>query len=67
MVSEPLTRYCNVVTIGQLFIKMLMGLLNHVTDVNEMVVFSRKQELPVNPILVIELFDVWGIDLWAIS
>ena len=23
---------------------------------------SRKQELPVNPILVIELFDAWGID-----
>ena len=23
---------------------------------------SRKQELPLNPILVIELFDVWGID-----
>ena len=22
----------------------------------------RKQELPLNPILVIELFDVWGID-----
>ena len=24
--------------------------------------YSRKQELPLNPILVIELFDVWGID-----
>ena len=23
---------------------------------------SRKQELPLNPILVIELFDVWGIE-----
>ena len=23
---------------------------------------SRKQELPLNPILVIELFDVWGIN-----
>ena len=23
---------------------------------------SRKQELPLNPIVVIELFDVWGID-----
>ena len=23
---------------------------------------SRKQELPLNPILVIELFDVWGVD-----
>ena len=23
---------------------------------------SRKQKLPLNPILVIELFDVWGID-----
>ena len=23
---------------------------------------SRKLELPLNPILVIELFDVWGID-----
>ena len=23
---------------------------------------SRKQDLPLNPILVIELFDVWGID-----
>ena len=23
---------------------------------------SRKKELPLNPILVIELFDVWGID-----
>ena len=27
---------------------------------------SRKQELSLNPILVIELFDVWGIDLWAV-
>ena len=34
VISEPLIRYYNVVTIGQLFIKML----------------------------VIELFDVWGID-----
>ena len=23
---------------------------------------SRKQELPLNPILVFEVFDVWGID-----
>ena len=23
---------------------------------------SRKQDLPLNPILVIKLFDVWGID-----
>ena len=23
---------------------------------------SRKKKLPLNPILVIELFDVWGID-----
>ena len=23
---------------------------------------SRRQDLPLNPILVIELFDVWGID-----
>ena len=27
---------------------------------------SRKQELPLNPILVIELFDVWGIDFMAL-
>ena len=26
---------------------------------------SRKQELPLNPILVIELFDVWAIDFMA--
>ena len=43
VVSKPLTRYCNVVTIGQLFIKMLMGLLKHVTDVNEMVVFQESK------------------------
>ena len=24
--------------------------------------FSRKKELPLYPILVIELFDMWGID-----
>ena len=23
---------------------------------------SKRQELPLNPILVMELFDVWGID-----
>ena len=28
---------------------------------------SRKQELPLNPILVIELFDVWGIDFMGPS
>ena len=27
---------------------------------------SRKQELPLNPILVIELFDVWGIDFMGL-
>ena len=43
VVSEPLTRYYNVVTIGQLFIKMLMGLLKHVTNVNEMVVFQESK------------------------
>ena len=42
-VSEPLIRYYNVVTIGQLFIKMLMGLLKHVTNVNEMVVFQESK------------------------
>ncbi|XP_069148090.1 uncharacterized protein [Solanum lycopersicum] len=26
---------------------------------------STKQELPLNPILVIEIFDVWGIDFMA--
>ena len=26
----------------------------------------RKQELPLNPILVIELFDVWGIDFMGL-
>ena len=43
VVSEPLTRYCNVVTIGQLFIKMLMSLLKHVTDANEMVAFQESK------------------------
>ena len=43
VVSEPRVRYYNVVTIGQLFIKMLMGLLKHVTDVNEMVVFQESK------------------------
>ena len=27
---------------------------------------SRKQELPLNPIHVIELFDVWGIDFMGL-
>ena len=27
---------------------------------------SRKQELPLNTILVIELFDVWGIDFMGL-
>ena len=40
-VSEPLIRYYNVVTIGQLFIKMLMSLLRHVTDANEMAAFQE--------------------------
>ena len=40
---RPLIRYYNLVTIGQLFIKMLMGLLNHVTNVNEMVVFQESK------------------------
>ena len=29
--------------------------------------FSRKQELPLNPIHVIELFDVWCIDFMGPS
>ena len=27
---------------------------------------SRRQDLSLNPILVIELFDVWGIDFMAL-
>ena len=43
VVSEPLIRYYNVVTIGQLLIKMLMALLKHVTDANEMAVFQESK------------------------
>ena len=45
-VFEPPITYYNVVTIGQLFIKMLMGLLKHVTNVNEMVVFQESKSSP---------------------
>ena len=43
VVSEPLIKYYNVVTIGQLFIKMLMSLLKHVTDANEMAAFQESK------------------------
>ena len=43
VVSEPLIRYYNVVTIGQLFIKMLMSFLKHVTDANEMAAFQESK------------------------
>ena len=42
-VSEPLIRYYNVVTIGQLFIKMLMSLLKHVIYANEMETFKESK------------------------
>ena len=41
---------------------MLMSLTKHVIDAKEMAAFQRNQELRLNPILVIELIDVWGID-----
>ena len=37
---ESLIRYYNVVTIGQLFIKMLMSFIKHVIDSNDMSVFQ---------------------------
>ena len=39
VVSELLIIYYNVVTIGQLFITMLMSLLKHVIDAKEMALF----------------------------
>ena len=38
---RPLIRYYNLVTIGQLFIKMLMSLLKHVIDAKEMAAFQE--------------------------
>ena len=45
VVSEPLTKYCNVVTICLLFIKMLMGLLKACDKCQRDGGISRKQEL----------------------
>ena len=43
VVSEPLIKYYNVGTIGQLFIKMLMSLLKHVIDAKEMAAFQESK------------------------
>ena len=43
VVSELLIIYYNVVTIGQLFITMLMSLLKHVIDAKEMAEFQESK------------------------
>ncbi|XP_069155698.1 uncharacterized protein [Solanum lycopersicum] len=49
-------------TIGQPSTKLLMSSPKARDRCKRDGGISRKQEFPINPILVIELFDVWGID-----
>ena len=43
VVSEPLIRYYNEVTIGKLFIKILVSLLKYVIDAKEMAAFQESK------------------------
>ena len=66
MVQKQRQKFYNPGFIGHLLLKMHLNLLICVIIVKELEIFlgniSRKHEMPLNNILVIELFDVWGID-----
>ena len=55
LVSGRPTIFCNVGTVGQQFTKSYDRGQRYGG-------ISKRQQLPFNPILMIELFDVWGID-----
>ena len=58
----PPIKFFNVGTIGHRFIKTLMISPKSCDRCQREGGISRKHELPLTLIIVIELFDVWGID-----
>ena len=61
VVSRLRTRFCSVDTIGLPSTNTIMNLPSLVTRSKESGI-SKRQEFLMNPIMVIESFDVWGID-----
>ena len=55
-------KFYNVVSIGQLYFKTLTLSVLHVIGVNEWGALHEGHMMPLNPILVVEIFYVWGID-----
>ena len=59
-----LQKFCNVVFICPLYFVTLMSTVNHV-HCQRLGKIARQNEIPLNPILVVEIFDVWGIDFMS--
>ena len=60
--NEQQLKYYKVGYIGLLFLKTLMFGARLVLDVNVWEISPRWNVMPQQSILVVELFDVWGID-----
>ena len=60
VVLELLTRFHNVASIVQPSTKKLVSSPRHVIDAKEMVEFHEARD-PSKSLILIELFDVWGI------
>ena len=58
MQQKSRARYPNSVFIGLHYSKMLKLMWMLVIDANEVVIFPKKNEMPLNNILEVELFDV---------
>ena len=54
MQTRPLQRFCSVNFIGPPCLETLVLIAHPVSAVKNM--------MPLNPILVVEIFNVWGID-----
>ncbi|RVW58427.1 Retrovirus-related Pol polyprotein from transposon 297 [Vitis vinifera] len=54
-------RKCSLVSVGHHFSKMLTPCVGAVIDAKGLGSYTRNQ-MPMNPILIVDLFDVWGID-----
>jgi len=59
---RPLQIFCSTNFIGRPFSKTLTLILSRVSTVRSYGVFYAGNMMPLNPILIVEIFDVWGID-----
>ena len=64
--GKPLQRFCNVVFIGLICLKTLIIFANLVSLVKKLGGITRRNMMPLNPILVVEIFYYWGIDFMGL-